>query len=161
MKVTDAQSLRKEEEFIHSAVELIQQASRYLCIRSPFLAPELFNTPEVNDAISEFVRRSRYAEVHILVDFTDHIVKTDHFTFELARRMSQKIIIKEYYDHKDEKRESFMISDGCGLLIKYHETDKEGLFSLTDKVATQQLRDEFEHDWQRSAVPRQLRTLSI
>lgn len=159
--IENVTTLKSNEAFLQAAIQLIEQTSRYLSIRSAMLDPDLFDQKEFNEALSVFARSSRFAEVRILVDYPDHIQKHGHKTLDLMRRLSQKIIIKQYYDEPDERRESYILSDSRGILIKSPDREAEGFFSLTDAVYTKKMKETFDHKWQMSAVARQLRYMII
>ena len=91
--IEDVTTLKGNDAFLEASIQLIEQTSRHLHIRSALLDPDLFDKKEFNEALSAFARSSRYAEVQILVDYPDRIQKRGHKTLDLMRRLSQKIII--------------------------------------------------------------------
>ncbi|HEY9033498.1 MAG TPA: hypothetical protein VIN71_06150 [Pseudomonadales bacterium] len=159
--ISDIEHLDNEQAFIQASIQLLQQASRYLRIRSAALDPLLFDTPAFNEALSAFARKSRYSEVMILVDDADRLLKRGHRTVELMRRLSQKIYIRQYHDDVDDQRDSIIMADLRGLLVKPVDPQASGFCSLTDSVYTRQLVDSFDQDWERSPLARQLRQLMI
>ena len=161
MRISDVSQLTTHQDYIDAFLSLIENTSRYLRIRSAYLDPSLFNEREVIEAISQFARSSRFTEVHILLDYPEYLLRNGHRLLDLSRRLSHKILIKEYYSDKIEQQESLIISDCKGILIKYQDADTPGLLSLTDAVTTKRLQEAFVHDWERSSLARQLRQLSI
>ena len=164
MKISNIENvtmISSDEAFLDASIQLIEKASRYLRIRSSLLDPDLFDQKSFNDALSAFARKSRYSEVQILVDYPDRILERGHNTIMLMRRLSHKIIIKEYYDDPDEHRDSYIISDNRGILIKKTDPGAEGYFSLTDGVYTKNLVETFAHEWEMSPVARQLRNMIL
>lgn len=159
--IDNVTTLRTNEEFIAALIQLIEQGSRYIRIRSSILDPDLFDNREVNTALSAFARKSRYAEVHILLDFPDRLMQFEHSTLTLIRKLSQKMIVKTFYDEPDMERETTIICDNRGVLIKPQSEGEEGYFSLTDAVYTKHARETFEYDWERSAVAQQLRSFIL
>jgi phosphatidylserine/phosphatidylglycerophosphate/cardiolipin synthase-like enzyme len=160
-RIDNVQVLKSNVEFINAAVELINQASRYIRIRSYILDPDLFDNAEVNAALSAFARKSRYSEVHILLDEPDRLLQFSHSTLNLIRRLSQKMIVKHYYDKPNEELETTIISDNRGILIKYPNEGEQGYFSLTDAIYTDDYREKFEHEWQQSSVAHHLRSFIL
>ncbi len=69
--------IKGQDAFIEASIQLIEQTSRYLRIRSSLLDPDLFDQKPFNEALSAFARRSRNSEVQILVDFPDRILDLD------------------------------------------------------------------------------------
>lgn len=161
MKIQDVKIINTETEFINSALSLIEQSDRYIRIRSALLDKSLFNHPLIVEALSAFARESRYREVQILVDFPEQILKSGHRLLELSRRMSQKIIIKEFYDDKNKHLDSFLLADNHGLLIKPQQANQEGFYSSTDVIQRLHLSDEFDHAWLQSKISDKIRPLSI
>ncbi len=159
--IEDVTTLKGNDAFLKAAIQLVEQTSRYLSIRSALLDPDLFDNKEFNEALSAFARSSRYTEVRILVDYPGRIQKRGHRTLQLMRKLSQKIIIKDYYDEPDEHRDSYILSDSRGILIKSPDREAEGFFSLTDSVYTKKMKETFDHEWQMSPVARQLRNMII
>lgn len=159
--IEDVQILHHKDEFLEASIQLMEQTSRYIRIRSAMLDPELFDNADFNEALSAFARRSRFSEVQILVDYPNRIMERGHRTLELMRRLSEKIIIKQFYDDPNEDRDSFIISDQRGILIKNPQPNTEGYFSLTDSVYTKTILEGFEHDWQMSPKARHLLNMII
>ena len=159
--IENVSTLKDNDAFLEAALQLIEQTSRYLRIRSALLDPDLFDQKEFNEALSAFARKSRYSEVQILVDYPNRIQQRGHKTIELMRKLSEKIIIKEYYDEPDEERESYILSDSRGILIKHPDREAEGFFSLTDGIYTKNMKETFDDEWQMSPVARQLRNMII
>lgn len=160
-RISDVQVLHEEAAFIESAVSLLQQASRHVRIRSALLDPVLFDTPAFNDALSAFARKSRYSQVMVLIDYPNIILQRGHRTLELMRRLSDKITFRHYFDEADEQRDSWLLTDYQGVLIKPVAAEANGYCSLTDKIQTKRLADTFDYEWERSPLARQLRQLSI
>lgn len=159
--IRDVSLLHNQQDFIEAAISLLQQGSRCISIRSAELDPALFDDIAFNEALSAFARRSRYSEVQILVDYPDVLRKRGHRTVDLMRRLSDKIEIRHFYDEPDTRRDSFILTDRRGLLIKSPDPQAVGYFSLTDSVHTQRLLENFSHEWERSPQARQLRQLMI
>lgn len=153
--------LKTEEEYLDAAVSLLTQSSKYVRIRSAVLDPSLFDKQAFNEALSAFARKSRYSEVHILIDLPDVLLKRGHRTLELMRRLTQKITIKAYFDEANEYRDSYILSDSRGILIKPTSQEEDGYLSLSNAVFTKNRLETFNYEWQRSSVARQLRTMII
>lgn len=161
MKLKNCQTLTSETDFVDAAINIIEQSSRTIRIRSAILDKSLFNSPEVLNKLSAFARHSRFCEVHILIDYPDRIIRSGHGILELNRRLSQKLSIKQFYDDLDDKRDSVLIGDGAGILIKPNAQDQEGYLSVNDQASFKHLAEEFDHDWLRSDYAHDIRRLSI
>lgn len=160
-RIADVQVLQADHAFIEAAINLLQEAIRHVRIRSALLDPALFDTPAFNEALSAFARKSRYSQVMILIDYPNLLLQRGHRTLELARRLSDKITFRHYFDEPDEQRDSYLLTDYQGLLIKPVEAEASGYFSANDKIQTRHMADTFDYEWERSPLARQLRQLSI
>lgn len=160
-KRTQLQSIENSQAGIQAAVDLIENSVRRVFIRSALLDKNLFDQPEVLDALSLFSRRSRFSEVHVLLDFPDRVLSMGHGLLEIQRRLTQKIIIKEYYDDKDEQIDSLLMNDNHALLIKPPGVEQAGFYSNNAAIECQQQIDLFEHAWLRSERAHHLRGLSL
>lgn len=159
--ISDVQIVQQQNAFIDAAVVLLQQASRTVRIRSALLDPSLFDSLVFNEALSAFARKSRFSEVMILIDYPNIILQRGGPTLNLARRLSDKITFRHYFDAADEQRDSLILTDQQGILVKPASSDSTGYFSLTDKVASKELNEQFLRDWQLSPLARELRQLAI
>ena len=162
MKLINSHLLRTTDDYQAAMLALTEQASRTIRIRSSRLDRELFNSIPVNTLLSAFARRSRFSRVEILIDYPETLMSYHCLTLELARRLSAKIIIKEYFDSDQHgKTDSIVLIDQCGILIKPQGDDSLGQYSLTDAKNTQGLLKTFEHNWGMSSVAHQIRQLNL
>lgn len=159
--IQDVQTLSKTEEFLQASIDLLAQARRDVRIRSALLSSAVFDTAAFNQALSDFVRRSRDANVKILVGYPNVLLQRDHKTVALMRRLSDKIHFRHFYGDAEDLRDSLLLTDQQGLLIKPADAEAVGFFSLSDKIQTADLVEKFDYDWQLSPIASQLRQLSI
>lgn len=148
------------EEYQQQLIALIQSCQQTLRIRSGSLPLSLFNERSINDALSAFARRSRYCHIHILLDEPEQLLKHHSFTLQLQRRLSQKILIREYFDEAERERACTIIADSNSYLVKPYFDNEAGFMELDNKVATKELVDHFDNDWQLSTTPASLQRLS-
>lgn len=154
------QSIKHLEDYQQQLVTLIASSHRTLRIRAGALPLTLFNDRGVDDALSAFARRSRYCHIHILLDEPEQLLKHHSFTLQLQRRLSQKILIKEYYDEPERERSCTVLADSDSYLIKPYFENETGFVEFNNPVDTKVLADAFENDWQRSITPPSLQQLS-
>ncbi len=157
MKTTPLSTL---EDTVLASINVIEQAQRYVFIRSAILDQQLFEQAQLLEALSSFARYSRYNEVHILVDFPQIILGLSHDLLQLQRRLSQKIIFKTFYDEKDERIPSLIINDRDSFVTKYVRAN-DGGFSCCDVIETRQQREVFQHAWQQSEISHHLRAMHL
>lgn len=159
--ITDMTILQDQDAFIAAAVSLLQQASRTVRIRSALLDPSLFDSLAFNEALSAFARQSRFSEVQILIDMPQVILQRSGRTLALMRRLNDKITIRHYHDEPDEQRDSIILTDQQGILIKPASFEASGYFSLSDKIVTKECCETFDREWQLSPLARELRQLAL
>jgi|GEM_PF-5282511 len=159
--IQNVQTLRETEAFLEASIDLLAQARREVRIRSALLSGAVFDSVEFNQALSDFVRSSRDANVRILVDYPNVLLQRDHRTVALMRRLSDKIHFHHFYGEADEQRDSALLTDQQGLLIMPADAEAAGFFSLSDKIQTADLVEKFDYDWRLSPIASQLRQLSI
>ena len=155
------QAISHNDDFVAAATAIIEDSSRYIRIRSALLDKSLFSNPDFLLAISSFARHSRYSEVRILIDYPEKLIQSGHGLIELMQRLSQKMPVKVYYDEKDAYADSLLIGDQGGVIIKPVQQDKEGQYSLNDRIMQRRLQEEFDQDWLKSRPAHELRKLSI
>ena len=159
--INNVQTIETADAFIDAAVNLLQQASRTVRIRSALLDPSLFDSLVFNEALSAFARQSRFSEIHILIDYPNIILQRSGRTLALARRLSDKITFRHYFDQADEFRDSMMLIDQQGILVKPASAEAKGYFSLSDKIATKEFAEQFQKEWELSLLARELRQLAL
>jgi hypothetical protein len=158
MKLQNAEHLITADDYRNALLALIEQASRSIRIRSSNLDPKLFNSPEINDALSSFARRSRYTNIKILIDYPSQLTQYRCLTLNLARRLSEKIIIKAFFDEQQHGQcDSWVMVDSRGVLQKPLDETQSGIYSLEDAVNTKNLVEKFDHEWGLSQTASQLR----
>ena len=161
-KFKNAIQLNSQDDYIESLSELIKNTSRTLRIRTVRLDSDLFNHQEITDLLSTFARRSRYSQIYILIDHPEELAKYHCLTLNLARRLSEKIIFKTYFD-KDKLgyTDTIITADNGHYLIKPQDDSKTGYYSDSDTLNTKSLVDTFDHAWGLSSVATQLRQLNL
>src|SRR5690554_3126974 len=159
--IQDVKTLRQTDEFLQAGIDLLAQAQREVRIRSALLNSGVFETDAFNQALSEFVRRARDNRAMILIDYPNALLQRDHRMVALMRRLSDKIQFRHFYGEADDLRDSLLLTDQQGLLIKPVDADAVGFFSFNDTIQTAELVETFAYDWHLSPIARQLRQLSI
>ena len=161
IKLNNAEFVEAAYEQQQAFCQLLAGSQKILRIRSALLDPKLLDNRQCLDALSSFSRRSRHTKVQLLVDSPRQILAAGHGLLELSRRMSDKLCIKTYYGEPNNERDTQVISDDYGLMIKPFAADEPAIISFDDKINAAALVDEFEYDWQRSMPASVLRQLSL
>ncbi|MGD8418319.1 MAG: GNAT family N-acetyltransferase [Pseudomonadales bacterium] len=134
---------------------------RTVRIYSQTLDHQLFDRPDVTDALSAFVRSGPPTRLLVLIHSSGSIVSRGHQLVELARRLNSKIEIRTVPTELAVDRHSCVISDEQGyLLLPDHET-YQAIANRYDPVQAQRLADRFDYLWERSATDPELRVLRL
>ena len=143
------------------AVELCSSAAREICILSPRLDHQVFDRPELVEAIGVLIRSSRQTRVRILVADSRALVARGHRLLLLARRLPTSVHIQKQVDHPQWKGETIVICDRDGVLYKPGDSDHEGFYEPSSRASTQRHLELFEELWRHSAQDVELRSLSL
>ncbi len=143
------------------ALELVRQAKREVYIMSYDLDAPVFSHQEFVEALSRFVRSSRYAQAHILLQTPDKAVKQGHCLISLAQRLSSQIRLHHPGPEHRDYFETFMVVDGIGYFKRLLADRYEGIACFKAPIAARDLRDLFLMMWERSEPETQVRRLQI
>ena len=147
--------------FAEMAAELCNSASRYICILSPYLDHEAFDTPELATALSALARNSRQTQVRILISDSRGLVGRGHRLLQLARRIPSSLAIQKLTEHPDWNGETIVIRDRDGVLYKPGGSGHDGFYEPDSRASTQKHLELFEELWRHSAQDTELRSLSL
>ena len=147
--------------FDELAVRLCASASRYICILSPALDHEVFDSAALVEAISALARGSRQTQVRILISDPRKLVGTGHRLLFLARRLSSTVHIQRLAEHPDWNGETIVIRDRDGVLYKPGGSNHEAFYEPNSRASTQKHLELFEELWRHSAQDSELRSLSL
>ena len=142
-------------------VELCSSAAREICILSPKLDHQVFDRPELVEAIGVLIRSSRQTRVRILVADSRAIVTRGHRLLLLARRLPSSVHIQKQVDHPQWKGETIVICDREGVLYKPGDSDHDGFYEPSSRASTKRHLELFDDLWRHSAQDVELRSLSI
>lgn len=149
------------EDFRTESIKLIQQSRRSICILSRDLDPLLYGTPEIVQAIADFIRTSRYAQVQILVKNTKPLVETGSKLARLHQRLSSKIMLRKLTVEPQDTDMGFMLCDTNALLYKNDEASYTGFANYNAAAEVKRLRDNFDYIWQHGEPEPELQQLHI
>lgn len=153
--------LRTAEENRDVALELVKQAKREIYIATWDLDARVFSHQDFIEALSRFVRGSRHAHTHILLQTPDKAIKQGHRMIPLAQRLNSRIRIHQPGPEHRDIVETFMVVDGIGYFRRLLADRYEGVASFKAPIAGRDLRAHFMTMWERSAPEIQLRRLLI
>tara|TARA_R110001592_G_scaffold38609_1_gene127204 strand:- start:41880 stop:42365 length:486 start_codon:yes stop_codon:yes gene_type:complete len=142
-------------------VELCSSAAREICILSPKLDHQVFDRPELVQAIGVLIRSSRQTRVRILVADSRALVTRGHRLLLLARRLPSSVHIQKQVDHPQWKGETIVICDREGVLYKPGDSDHDGFYEPSSRASAKRHLELFDDLWRHSAQDVELRSLSL
>ena len=152
---------RGESACLDALTRVLAEPLRSVEIYSPRLDHLLFDTREVVDALSTFVRRGAPARLRILIHSSDLVIGRGHRLLELSRRIDSKIDIRRVPEELASDTHTYVTWDrrGYWLMPDYREYD--GLSNHYDPVQANRLDERFEYLWERGISDPELRTLRL
>lgn len=133
-------------------LKLISSARRRVYILSHLLDPLVYDRSDVAQALSEFARRARDCQLHILVRDTSDLLERGHRLARLHQRLPSKVQLRKLVLEPDNTAMGFIAADR-GLLV-YKNDDTQPCGFANDRAAQQvkMLTDEHQRIWQ-YAIP--------
>jgi len=147
--------------FDELSVELCDSARRYIRILSPHLDREVFDRPELYDALGKLARRSRHSEIRILITESRPLVEHGHRLLNLARRIPSLVKIQKLSQHPELNDDTMVIRDSDGLLFKPAGSEHQGVYEPDSRAIVEGYVERFDELWLRSAPDSNLRQLQI
>jgi len=149
------------EAFSAAQLTLLAQTKRDLYILTPDFEPERYNQPEFADALSSFVRRSRYTDARILVGDPRIAVRWGHQVVTLAKRLTSHLRIRQLNEEDYDPEEAWMVADGIGLLRRDGTEGMKGSLSAKAIPHARRASDRFTELWERAEEVPDFRNLTI
>jgi hypothetical protein len=149
------------QDFHTESLKLIQQSRRSIAILSHDLDPLLYGTSEFVQAISDFVRTSRYTQVQILVKNTKPLVETGNKLAKLHQRLSSKVMLRKLTIQPQNTDMGFMLCDTDMLLYKNDDANYKGFANFNAAAEVKRLRESFDYIWQYGEPEPELQQLHI
>ncbi len=144
-----------------AAVALVKQGRRYLRIFSRDLDHTIYDTTTFVSAVRELVTYSRYSQIRILVQNSEHIAKHGHRLVQLAHRLSSFIKVRKLgFDHQ-ALSEAFLVVDNLGFLHRKMSHRYEGVVNFNAPLESAALVRFFDEVWEKSEPDPEMRRLYI
>ncbi|MFI2809888.1 hypothetical protein [Microbulbifer sp. JSM ZJ756] len=156
-----ARPLENAGDFRTALVELLQGARRRVFIFSGHLAHELYSDHLVAGAISEFARRSRYAQLQILVRDSDRLAREFNRTHNLAQRLSSRIQLRCINATAETPQMEFVLGDTRDVLLREDREQWLGVYAADDRVRARRLAETFQQQWEQASEDPALRRLFL
>jgi len=147
--------------FADYAIALCDEASRHICILSPQLDHAAFDNSELVDALTALARRSRQAQVRILINDARALVTRGHRLLQLARRLPSTVHIRKLEAHPNWNNETAVIKDRDGVLYKPGGSDHDAFYEPESRATTLRHLEQFEELWRYSVEDAELRAVYL
>ncbi|MDO9372045.1 MAG: acyltransferase [Gammaproteobacteria bacterium] len=144
-----------------AAVALVKQGRRYLYIFSRDLDASVYDTTTFVSAVRELATYSRYSQIRILVQNSEHIAKHGHRLVQLAHRLSSFIQVRKPGRDHQALSEAFLVVDKLGLLHRKMSDRYDGVVNFNAPLEATALVRFFDEVWDRSEPDPELRRLYI
>ncbi|MCC2638180.1 MAG: hypothetical protein K0Q68_1899 [Moraxellaceae bacterium] len=149
------------DEFARATLALVAQTRRELCIVSPDFEPERFNNADFASALTRLARRSRHAEIRILVGDPTIAVRWGHKVVALSHRISSTLRIRQLDEEDFDPQQAWMVADDIGLLRRDNAEVLKGSLVARAIPHGQRASEKFTQWWDRSREIADFRQLHI
>jgi len=158
--VVDIPAVTLPFPFAELCIALARGARRELCLLSPRLDGALFERAELIEAMTALLRRQRAAQVRILVQDADAVVRSGHRLLGLAQRAQSRVALRALAEHPEWTEETLVLRDRSGLLWQ-DRAQSPAHYRPEDRGRAQQWRQRFEGLWHAATVPASFRRLTL
>ncbi|MDH5444258.1 MAG: hypothetical protein OEY52_01805 [Gammaproteobacteria bacterium] len=153
--------LSTSAENLTAAVALIHQARKTIDIYSHVLDPKVFNQSTCIEALKNFVLKSPYSRIRILIRSPQNTLRSGHRLILLARHLSSYIAIRAANEEYSHDQDAFLIADQRGM-IQLQEGDRyDGICNFNNPELSVELSNRFENAWNHSSENTEFRQLVI
>ncbi|WP_232199371.1 DUF7931 domain-containing protein [Thioalkalivibrio thiocyanodenitrificans] len=152
------EGLETIREFVHARVA---DARRRVWILSPDLSPVIYDDADLVDAISGLARRSRHADVRILIQDRRSLPAEKHRLVDLALRISSRIHLRRQAPDEPALEESMLLVDAGAYLHQPRAGDPVALADANAPPRVQTLEGRFRTYWNHAIPDPELRRLKI
>lgn len=150
------------EAHLESAIRLIAEARRQICIYTRDLEHALYGHNDVVEAFRQFAINSRDGCVQIIVQDTFAARGKPHPLIDLAQRLPSSFQFRTPVEREDQQYSStFLINDRDGYLYRLTAERYQSEWSPNHPARKRQLYEEFDRIWQRSRPCTEFRALGI
>ncbi len=150
--------LEGSSEIALVSARFAEQALQALRIFSHDLDPSIYDRAEFLDSVRRLALSNTRAPVQILLFDAEPAVRNGHRLIELTRQLSSRIQIRSVPEEFHHQIEAYLLADDSGYLLRRVADVLEGTADFFAPQQVRRMRDRFEHIWERSEEPLELRT---
>lgn len=149
------------EEAAAVALALARQAARTLDVLSRQMDPRIFDTADFAEAVTRLVLRSRRAQVRILVQDVEPVLRDGHRLVTLSQRLPSFLQIRVPAQEYRTFNQAFIVADGTGYLHRGLADRYEGKASFHAPARARELLRAFQPIWDTAEPDPSFRTLGV
>lgn len=146
---------------LEHTLRVIAKARRKLYIISHQLDPLIYDRDDTALALSQFARRARNCELHILVRDTADMLERGHRIARLHQRLPSKVQLRKLVIEPNKPQMGFICADRDFLLYKNDDTQPTGFANYQAAQEVKTLADEHQRIWQHALAEPGLRLLHL
>lgn len=148
-------------ELKKTCLELFANANKTVQIYSHHLDPRILNNPQVEQQLIQFIKKSRYCKVQILIYDENNLRGIDHRLVSLAQKFTSyieiKIIPKDYHENPF----AFYLIDQRIMLYRSQSDNYTAELSQMPDFYIKEKTKLFDNIWQISSPASFLRALHL
>ncbi len=149
------------EAFRQALIDTAQSTRRALSLFSPDLAHDIYDFPELTEALSRIARRHRQARVRFLVRDTRTLVDQGHGLVRLAQRLPSKIALRRLTNDIETKAVAFVLGDREQLIYQNDPDNYQGFREEHAAAQVKSLGEIFDRAWETAEEDPRLRQLAL
>ncbi|WP_049722136.1 DUF7931 domain-containing protein [Gilvimarinus polysaccharolyticus] len=149
------------EQCLEHTRKLISNARRKLYILSHQLDPLIYDRDDIASELSQFARRARDCQVHILVRDTADMLERGHRLARLHQRLPSKIQLRKLALEPNNQQMGFIAADRNLLVYKNDDTQPAGFANYRAAPEVKNLTEEYQRIWQHAVAEPGLQLLSL
>jgi hypothetical protein len=149
------------ENFHAAQLTLLAQSKRTLYIVTPDFEPDRYNNAVFTDALSAFIRSSRFTDTRILLGNPAIALRWGHYVVKLAQRLTSTLLIRQIHEEDFDPDAAWIVADNIGLLRRDGSAGLKGMLAAKAIPHAQRANDKFIALWERSRDIPDFRNLSL
>ena len=162
MEETSSELLDSRSDCRVCARELILLAKQRVYIISQKLEPDLYNTREIYQHLSNLATNNRKTDIRIIAHDTRLAANQGHYLIKLAQKLSSFVQIRTTVTRAHRQFfESWLIIDDIAYMRIRNPTQYGGNFETSNKLETRSFITRFEEIWEACQVDQNTRRLSL
>ncbi len=158
--VLDRRVLTSRDEILAGATEVVQMASRELCIFSHELAGPVFADASIIEGVRQLAISGPHARVRVLVSFPSAAARNAPQLLTLIRQLSSHIGIRSVGPQHRHQSVTFIIADDRAVIYHPVEENSETLLEKIPGTARHYL-NLFNEMWEHGGGHPDLRSMTI